>query len=113
MPYVGLTTTLKLDTDQKKAMRNIIGDTISLIPGKSLAVTVITVSDDAYISKGADDAPSVFVDVRIKGNATFESKNDFVAAVTRRINEEFSIEPPNIYINILENEFFGSNGSFH
>jgi phenylpyruvate tautomerase PptA (4-oxalocrotonate tautomerase family) len=113
MPYVAFETSLKLDDSKKQVIKDMIGEIIQLIPGKTVEVTMFNINDGLYLKKGVSSADCVFIDVRLRGAATFEGKNAFVTEISRRLNEQFNIQPSCVYVNFLEFDVWGSNGSLH
>ena len=113
MPYVAFSTSLELDCSLKDRVKEIIGELIALIPGKTVEVTMFNINGGAYLKKGTGDAPCAFVDVRLRGAADFAAKDAFVAGMCKSLKEEFGIDPAYVYINFIEFETWGSNGGLH
>ncbi|MGI6173925.1 MAG: tautomerase family protein [Christensenellales bacterium] len=113
MPYVRLCTSKHLSTDKIDAVRKIVGDTISLIPGKSFEVTTIHIEPDSLISRGDPSNPSLFIEVRLFGPSSTGSKKEFAKQICTSLESALDIPQKFISINILELDGWGGNGGYN
>lgn len=112
MPYVNLATTKSIDAAARRALRDAIGETITLIPGKSYEVTMIRLTDNADIVKGRSDEPCLFMEVRLFTKTTLEAKKAFTEAISAKLYEILGVNDRYMYINYIELEGWGSGGAY-
>ena len=113
MPYVGFETSIELSQTQKETVKKMIGEIISLIPGKTVETTMFNIKGGAFLEKGETADECAFVDVRLRGTAPNEAKDAFVKAFCAKLKSEFGLEPSHVYMNFSEFEVWGSNGGLH
>lgn len=113
MPYVHLITSAKLTEEKIAAVRRIVGETITLIPGKSFEVTTIHVDPEAIISRGDPKDPCLFLEVRLFGPAPTGSKQAFAREICAALEKELDIPQKFMSLNIIELDAWGGNGGFH
>jgi phenylpyruvate tautomerase PptA (4-oxalocrotonate tautomerase family) len=111
MPFIGVRTAQKLMAPQKQAVKEGLGQLISLIPGKSEEKLMIAIEDaqDLYF-RGEEKASAAFVEVRLKDKAEFADKAKFTEGVFALLEEKAGIAKDNAYVNFLEFDCWGSRG---
>ena len=112
MPYVRLCTSAKMNEEAVAAVRKVIGDTISVIPGKNLESTVIHIEPEAIISRGDPSNPSLFIEVRMFGPAAIGAKKAFTKNVCEELEKVLNIPQNCIVLNIFELDSWGRNGIY-
>jgi phenylpyruvate tautomerase PptA (4-oxalocrotonate tautomerase family) len=110
MPFIQVNVSQKLEVQQKEYVKAILGELITLIPGKTEAVTMIDLADDRSIYKGGKPVEGGFIEVRLYGAAEQSSKEALTEAIFSAMEQLLGIQPQNLYINILEMNSWGSNG---
>ena len=112
MPYIAVTTSLKLSKEQKNKLNAEFGRLIPLIPTKTEAGLLVAFSDDLTMYRAGEEAPCAFVEIRLFGTSEFEGKKEFTKAVFEMLHKELGLEIPRIYINILEFNEWGTRGDY-
>ena len=111
MPYIAVNTSQTLSADQKEKIKTELGRLITLIPGKTEAVTLIDFSDSRTIYKNGVKVTGAFIDVRLFQKADFEPKKLFTEKVFVLFSKELGIEKENMYLTIVEFENWGFAGT--
>jgi phenylpyruvate tautomerase PptA (4-oxalocrotonate tautomerase family) len=110
MPYIQVNVSQKLSDTQKNALTARLGEVITLIPGKTEAVTMVDISDGRAVYKAGQPIDGGFVDVRLYGAAEKPAKEALTAAVFQAMEQLLGIAPDKLYLNILEMDSWGSGG---
>ena len=112
MPFVAVSTTVKLQPEQKDAIASELGRIIPLIPGKTEPVLMVDVEDDhvMYFS-GKKMSRCAFVDVRCYKTAPFDGNKAFTEAVFKMLKDIVGLEENEVYVSISELPIWGTKGS--
>ncbi len=111
MPYVVVSVSKALNAGQKETVKAEIGSLISLIPGKTEAVTMVRIEDGCALYKGGIPlANGAFIEIRLFGKSSAESEEKFTQAVFEMLEKQLGTAPGDIYLNILEMERWGTGG---
>ncbi|MDD5017629.1 MAG: hypothetical protein PHO15_05980 [Eubacteriales bacterium] len=111
MPYIQVNVTKPLQPQQKEQIKNRMGELISLIPGKSEAVTMVDITGNRTLYLGGRPLQNgAFIDVRLFGTADKKSKETLTAAMFEAMHEMLGTAPGDIYLNIFEMPSWGANG---
>lgn len=110
MPYVALSTGSAISDEKKEIVQKEIGNLISIIPGKSSKVTMIKIEDNCDMYMGEEKANWAFCEVRLLGEAPYESKNEFYLKLRQFLIDTLDITE--IYLNYLVFNEWGSRDTF-
>ena len=111
MPYIQISTSNSLLPEQKDEIKNRMGELISLIPGKSEAVTMVGITDNFNLYFGGQTLDNgAFIEVRLFGNAEIKNKESLTTAIFEAMKDLLGTAPENIYLNILEMQNWGTEG---
>jgi len=108
MPYVELKTNREISSKMIRTFRDAIGETICVIPSKSYEVTMIRLEDKCCMTKGREEVPCAFMDVRLYTATTKEAKVEFSKRMGEILKRELGIDEKCLYINFLEMNGWGS-----
>jgi hypothetical protein len=112
MPYINVNVSKALQPQQKEQIKAEMGKLISLIPGKSEDVTMVQVVDGCALYKGGRALDNgAFVDIRLLGGASKQSKEALTKAMFVSLGKLLGIDTGDMYTNITEFESWGYNGS--
>ena len=111
MPYLNVNISKKLETEQKEAMKNKLGELIAIIPGKSADVTIIGINDGYSLYFGDKTGDIAFVEVMTYKPNEYQYEDEFVRAVYKFFNEAYGIDEEHMYIKIAGYETWGFKGS--
>lgn len=110
MPYVSISVGDTVSKEKKDVIQNEIGNLISIIPGKSSPVTMIKIEDGCDMYMGAEKANWCFCEVRLLGEAPYESKSEFYLKLRQLLKDELNIKE--IYLNYVVFNEWGSRENF-
>ena len=111
MPYISVSVSQTLSPEQKEAVKSELGSLITLVPGKSEAVTMVRIEEGCTLYKGGRALDNgAFVDVRLLGKAPVHSEEQFTQAVFKMLENQLGTEPGDVYLNIMEMERWGTGG---
>lgn len=110
MPFISVTTSVRLEGEKREKAREAIYDAILLIPGKTKEVTMVQIRDCADITKGNTGEPAMFIQARMFTRPPFAAKREFVQAITKNLGEIAGIALSQIYVNVMEFYEWGANG---
>ena len=111
MPYIHASISKTLEESQKEQIKSELGSLITLIPGKSEAVTMVRIEDGCTLYKGGRALDNgAFVEVRLLGKAPVYSEEQFTQAVFEMLENQLGTESRDVYLNIMEMERWGTGG---
>lgn len=112
MPYIHISTSVRLDEARTTALRQAVSELIPLIPGKTADVTMIHIDAEQQMHLKDEGVPCAFVDLRLKGPAPFEAKQRFAEAFGRRLSEITGVDARHTYLNVIELAEWGAGGGY-
>ena len=110
MPYVSLSTGAPVSEEKKNIIQKEIGRLISIIPGKSSPVTMIKIEDGCDMYMGEEKDNWAFCEIRLLGEAPYESKSEFYLKLRELLKEQLNIRE--IYLNYVVFNEWGARESF-
>ncbi len=110
MPYIQVNVSQKLSAQQKEQVKDKFGEIISLIPGKTQAVTMVDIADGRAVYLAGQPINGGFIDVRLYGAAEQSGKEELTVAIFETMEKLLGIKPENLYLNILELNSWGARG---
>ena len=110
MPYLQLNVQKELNQEEKHALCEAIGAVMPLLPGKSRENTMMHIVSGQHMEL-LTDAPCLYLEVRMFKPSPLESKQAFVQAISRLLEEKLDVQPARMYINLVEMDEWGSGGA--
>ncbi len=110
MPFIQVNVSQTLEDTQKEQLKARLGEVITLIPGKTEAVTMIDITDSRTIYMNGKPIDGGFIEVRLYGAAEQASKEAMTEAVFAAMEQLLGIKPHNLYLNIFEMNSWGTGG---
>ncbi len=110
MPYIQVNLSQTLKETQKEELKVRLGEVITLIPGKTEAVTMVDIADGRAVYLDGKPINGGFIDVRLFGAAAQASKEAFTSAVFQEMELLLGIAPKDLYLNIFELNSWGAGG---
>lgn len=112
MPFINVKISSKLKKSDEIKVKELIGESISIIPGKSEERLMINFEDECKMYfKGTDQEASAIVSVDLFGKAEKSVYNSFTKRITEILSEELSIQPDRTFVKYGEYDNWGLNGS--
>lgn len=112
MPFVDSRVSVKTTPEQRKELKERLGQAIALIPGKSESWLMIDLADEQNMYfKGIGDEPTAFIGVNVFGDSDPDAFQKMTAEVTKIYNEVLGIAPDRMYIRYMASRNWGWNGN--
>jgi phenylpyruvate tautomerase PptA (4-oxalocrotonate tautomerase family) len=112
MPFIDSKVSVKMSQEQRKELKERLGQAISVIPGKSENWLMIDLADeqDMYF-RGDGLEPTAFIAVNIYGGLDRDAFERMTAELTKIYGEVLGISPDHMYIKYAASLDWGWNGS--
>lgn len=112
MPFINSKVTVKMTDEKKEAVKQKLGDAITLIPGKSEHWLMVGFEDeyDLYF-QGNRDGESAFVEVSVFGSISASVSNNLTGKICEILEGELGIPKNRIYVKYQDVKNWGWNGS--
>ena len=112
MPFIDSKVSVKTTPEQRKELKERLGQAIALIPGKSESWLMINLADDQNMFfRGEGDAPTAFIAVNIYGDPDPAAFEKMTAELTGIYGEVLGISPDHMYIKYAASHDWGWNGN--
>jgi phenylpyruvate tautomerase PptA (4-oxalocrotonate tautomerase family) len=113
MPYISLKLSKDVNKQQKEQIKARIGEIVTLLPGKTEAVTMVDISGGHSIYLGGKALENGgFVEIRLLGNAAeFNHKKAVTEAIFDALEKVLGTPKNKVYLNILEFSNWGAGGT--
>jgi phenylpyruvate tautomerase PptA (4-oxalocrotonate tautomerase family) len=113
MPYIAVNTVQKLNPAVKEKLKAELGRLIAIIPTKDEKGLMVDFADGRTIYKAGKEVDGAFIDLRLYKKSEMEFKKKFTQEVFKLLQDELSLKPEAVYLNIIELETWGSGGDLH
>lgn len=111
MPYISVNLSKEIDGKQKEQIKASMGEIITLIPGKSEAVTMVDISGGHCLYMGGKALENgAFVEIRLLGKAEKKYKEAVTEAVFKALKDITGSPEKEVYVNVCEYENWGFGG---
>lgn len=111
MPYIDVKVTSALDDAQKDQLKDGLGQIITLIPGKTEAVTMVSLSGGhALYLNGQPLSAGAYVEVKTFGETARPHKEAVNTGIFELLDSVLSIPPSGIYITFHGQNEWGCEG---
>ncbi len=112
MPFIDSRVSVKMTEEQKKELKERLGQAIAIIPGKSESWLMVDLADgqDMYF-RGDGSEPTAFIAVNIYGDANPGAFEKMTAELTKIYGEILGVAPDHMYVKYAASREWGWNGS--
>lgn len=111
MPFIETLTSVAVDTAKEKAIKEKLGEAISLLPGKSERWLMLRTEGSCRMAFAGDDkTPCAMVKVDLFGAADDRSADALTAKITEILSLELGIPPTRIYVRYAATDTWGFAG---
>lgn len=111
MPYIDVRVASPLTEPQKLQIKEGLGRVITLIPGKTEAVTMICLNGGCDLYMDGKALPhGAYVDIRTFGDAAREHKEAVATAVAGLLKDVLSVPGDQLYLTFSGHREWGCNG---
>lgn len=112
MPHIRVVTSASLTDGQKDEIADIISKTITVIPEKTPAATMIEILDNTVMYQDNQRQTCVFIELKIFGSATSKEKEQVIETFCREIGRIAGAEIKHVYASMLEYDGWGLRGNY-
>ena len=110
MPMIALTTNQAISGEQSVRLKDGLGQAIALIPGKSEARLMISLTGGAAMFFQGEPRQAAFLEVSCFGHPDAASYERLTGVVCELLEEVLGVPPENVYIKYSETDHWGWNG---
>ena len=111
MPYIETKTTVKLDDELMRALKEAYADAITLIPGKSEQWLMLGFEDGKRMAfRGDMQTDCAMLEVDIFGSASDSAYDALTERLCQVVSRVLGISPDRIYVKYRECDRWGYNG---
>lgn len=111
MPFINSKVSMKISEDKEKAIKQKLGQAISIFPGKSEGYLMLGFEDEYTLYfKGEKCEKAAFVEVKLFGQAGRQACEQMTEVICGIYEEELGISPANVYIAYQPIADWGWNG---
>lgn len=112
MPFINSKVSVKVSKEKEVVIKQLLGNAIELIPGKSESYLMIGFEDEYVLYfAGKELEKGAFIEIKIFGGTTNEVYDKLTSEICNIYEQELKIPKNNIYIKYEEIEHWGWNGS--
>lgn len=111
MPYIGISTSQTLTSEQKDALKTQLGEKISVVPGKSEERLMVDISDGRAMYFAGQKKDLAYLDVKCYGAVDFEYQKAFTEAAFQCVEKITGLPKDCIYLTFGEFMHWGTLGS--
>lgn len=110
MPFIRYTTTKTLTLNQEKAIKEVTGKLISILPNKLEENLMIHIEDNQLMYFKGKDIDCMKIQVQLFHTIDLQSKQKFVKELCKEIENITHVPLSQQYLSIEEYENWGKNG---
>ncbi len=112
MPYISITTSRPLPPDKAEALKAAIGGIISLLPGKSEAALMVTLSGGNVMYFGGQAQPCAYVDIKVFRSVEAEAEQTFAEAMLHLVAGQLDLAVNNVFLSFTAFPSWGLRGKY-
>ena len=110
MPMISLTTSAEVTPERAERLKAGLGQAITLLPGKSEAWLMISLTGNTPMYFQGAKRDAAFVDVSCFGGGSPGAYAKMTGAVCALLQKELGLDPANVYVKYSETANWGWNG---
>lgn len=100
MPFINLKTNVEIK-DKAKVM-DALWELISIIPGKTVERTMVSVEDKVAMGFAGSQEPCAMIETLVNPDTNMEKNSEYCLAVINRVKEELDLPEKRIYATVAE-----------
>lgn len=98
MPFVNLKTNVEIK-DKTKVM-NALWELISIIPGKTVERTMVSIEDNVAMGFAGSQEPCAMIETLVNPESDMNKNSEYCLAVIKRVKEELDLPEKRIYATV-------------
>ncbi len=112
MPFINSRVSISMTEQQKGAVKEKLGNAITLIPGKSEEWLMLEFADNCNLYfRGMDAQPSAMIEVKVFGGIPEDCLDGMTKKICEIYETELQIKKDHIYVKYEECYKWGWNGA--
>lgn len=112
MPFINSRVSTAITPEQEEEIKNRLGKSISLIPGKSEQWLMVGFQDNYHLYfRGSSEEPAAFIEVQVFGDENPPAFEKLTGAITDIFCEVLHLHADHIYVKYEAVSSWGWNGS--
>lgn len=112
MPFIDSKVSIKIDDNERKLIKTMLGEAIKIIPGKSEAWLMLGFEDEYKMYfRGDDSEPIAFIEVSVFGGENSSAFDKLTNKICEIYNEVLGISKDHIYVKYNAVSNWGWNGN--
>ena len=111
MPFIQVSLSEKLASEKKEAVKQMLGETIALLPGKSEAALMLRLDDDVSMYFKGKPGQCAMIAVHLYKASPLEAKKDYAAKVLTEFSSLTGVPGDRIFMNFTEHDDWAANGA--
>ena len=100
MPYINLKTNIEIQ-DKDKLM-TVLGELISILPGKTVARTMVSVEDKVALCFAGSAEPCAIIETIVNPESIMDNNKEYCMAVINKVKEELNLPEKRIYATVAK-----------
>ncbi len=111
MPFIDSKVSVKTTPEQRKELKERLGQAIAIIPGKSESWLMVNIEDDQNMYfRGENDQPTAFIAVNVYGDPDPSAFEKMTAELTKIYGDVLGVSPDHMYVRYSATHDWGWNG---
>ena len=111
MPFINSKVSTKITKEQETEIKALLGEAISIIPGKSESWLMLGFEDEySLYFRGDNSKPMAFVEVSVFGSENKQAFSALTGKICEIYNKVLGIAPDHIYVKYEATSNWGWNG---
>lgn len=110
MPFISFTTNKTLTLSQEKKLKEQLGELITLLPNKTEENLMLHFEDRQIMYFRGKDTDCMKIECQLFHEADLESKQKFVKAVMKEVENITKIPVKDQYLTVVEYQHWGRDG---
>lgn len=100
MPYINLKTNVEI-SDKAKLLQ-VLGELITILPGKTVARTMVSVEDKVALCFAGSDEPCAIIETIVNPESVLDGSKDYCMAVINAVQRELNLPEKRIYATVAK-----------
>ncbi|MDR1826949.1 MAG: hypothetical protein LBR29_01320 [Methylobacteriaceae bacterium] len=113
MPFISVTTSRNISSEQAERIKTGLGKRISIIPGKSETSLMIHLCGAGTMYFGGEEKPCVHMNVLLFRKADKEAKGKFCEESIAFVAEILDVPVEDVFLTLSEYDSWGSRGTLN
>lgn len=100
MPYINLKTNVEIK--DKKHLKAVLAELIGILPGKSVARTMVSVSDMVEMNFAGTEEPCAMIETLVNPESVMDKNKEYCMAIIDAVQKELDLPQKRIYATVAK-----------